>query len=434
MQEKHIKIVGMHCRSCEVVLGGAIKLLPGVRSVDMSFKHGKAHIRYEGVLPEAELEKIVTEAGYSLEGQEKKTVKLDNYIYGAALVYIVYLLYKLTPLSRVDVNNFGGGALLPLFVGLVAGISTCMALVGGLVLAISSGSKSGIPMQTHLAFNVGRVVGFFLLGGLIGALGGYITFGAGTLGLLTLFSGAIMLILSLRMLDINVPMPTLPTFAWVSKVSQKEKSDGGFGVLLLGAATFFLPCGFTQAMQVYAIGTQSFGGGALAMGLFALGTTPGLLGVGALGRWNKSQKAKVFTYAIGMAVLLFGFSSVQNGLNIVVPSIASNDNSSSGENVSQVDENDLPLIRDGKQIIEMTQNAYGYEPASFVVRAGVPVRWEIKSKTEFSCASFVVIPELKIQARLTKGANVVEFTPTKEGVLRFSCAMGMYGGQFIVVK
>ncbi|NCP77121.1 sulfite exporter TauE/SafE family protein [bacterium] len=41
-----------------------------------------------------------------------------------------------------------------------------------------------------------------------------------------------------------------------------------------GALTFFLPCGFTLAMQAYAITTGSFITGALTMMAFALGTAP----------------------------------------------------------------------------------------------------------------------------------------------------------------
>ena len=43
---------------------------------------------------------------------------------------------------------------------------------------------------------------------------------------------------------------------------------------LVGAATFFLPCGFTQAVQVYALSTASPLAAGAIMATFALGTTP----------------------------------------------------------------------------------------------------------------------------------------------------------------
>ena len=39
--------------------------------------------------------------------------------------------------------------------------------------------------------------------------------------------------------------------------------------LLVGVVTFFLPCGFTQAMQIYAVSTGSFWLGGLSLAIFA---------------------------------------------------------------------------------------------------------------------------------------------------------------------
>ena len=40
--------------------------------------------------------------------------------------------------------------------------------------------------------------------------------------------------------------------------NHKSDNYSNQGALVLGALTFFLPCGFTQAMQLYAISTGSF--------------------------------------------------------------------------------------------------------------------------------------------------------------------------------
>jgi sulfite exporter TauE/SafE len=47
-----------------------------------------------------------------------------------------------------------------------------------------------------------------------------------------------------------------------------------FGAFISGALTFFVPCGFTFAMQLYAMQTGSFWMGAVVMLLFAGGTLP----------------------------------------------------------------------------------------------------------------------------------------------------------------
>ena len=82
----------------------------------------------------------------------------------------------------------------------------------------------------------------------------------------------------------------------------------------------------------------------------------------------------------------------------------------------------------------MKQMGNGYEPNRFTIRKGIPVRWEIDGTTPYSCSNTVVIPSLRIGARLTIGPNIVEFTAPKIGRLAFSCAMGMYNGYFDVIE
>jgi Cytochrome C biogenesis protein transmembrane region len=58
--------------------------------------------------------------------------------------------------------------------------------------------------------------------------------------------------------------------------------DANGGAFALGAATFFLPCGFTQALQLYVLAKGSFAIGALSMFAFSLGTLPALLSLSAM--------------------------------------------------------------------------------------------------------------------------------------------------------
>ena len=83
-----------------------------------------------------------------------------------------------------------------------------------------------------------------------------------------------------------------------------------------GALTFFLPCGFTQAIQIYAVTTGSFVSGATIMFLFALGTIPGLLSVGALTSFLKGMPARVFFRFVGMVFLILGSLNIANGYNL----------------------------------------------------------------------------------------------------------------------
>ena len=85
--------------------------------------------------------------------------------------------------------------------------------------------------------------------------------------------------------------------------------------LLVGVATFFLPCGFTQSMQIYTLTTGSFLIGALIMFTFALGTFPvlAILSFSSLGIHKKAQSG-VFFKTAGLIVIFFGIFNLINSL------------------------------------------------------------------------------------------------------------------------
>ena len=85
--------------------------------------------------------------------------------------------------------------------------------------------------------------------------------------------------------------------------------------LLAGVVTFFLPCGFTQAMQIYTLSSGSFLAGGLTMLTFALGTLPvlALLGFSSLSIKNKAY-AGVFYKTAGLIVIGLGLFNLLNSL------------------------------------------------------------------------------------------------------------------------
>jgi plastocyanin domain-containing protein len=92
----------------------------------------------------------------------------------------------------------------------------------------------------------------------------------------------------------------------------------------------------------------------------------------------------------------------------------------------------ITLSDDNHQVIHMDVTAYGWEPNSFVLKKGVPVRWEIDAKQLNGCNNEIIVREYGLDIVLKKGLQVVEFTPEEEGTIRWSCWMGMIPGQFIV--
>ncbi len=445
-----IPIKGMHCKSCEILVEDQLKEVKGVRKVAVNHQKDTAEIYYHGNSPDLEaIKRAIEKAGYSVGKEEKKgwfsKNKNDYKELGMAALFLVglYFILKglgLTSLNILPSSSDGGITVsLILLIGLTAGFSTCMALVGGLVLGLSARHNELHPEATvvekfrpHLFFNLGRVLGYTLLGGLLGLLGSTIQLSSFSLGILTIAVGLIMLTMGLQLIEI---------FPWAHKLKitlpkslsrvlgigghQKEYSHKSAGIL--GASTFFLPCGFTQAMQVIAISTGSFFYGGVVMGLFALGTVPGLLSLGGLTSAVKGAFARKFFKFAGLVVLLFAMFNISNGLGLTGLNLAYGQTASVNINDPNV------TLENGVQVVKMKELANGYSPSSFTVKQGVPVKWIIDAQAPYSCAASIVMNKYNIRKNLVKGENIIEFTPTEAGRIPFSCGMGMYTGVFNVV-
>ena len=85
------------------------------------------------------------------------------------------------------------------------------------------------------------------------------------------------------------------------------------------------------------------------------------------------------------------------------------------------------------QEINLTVDS-GWLPSSFVVKTGVPVKWNVYLKKFGGCIKGLIVPELGINYPFQNigETKTFEFTPTKAGTIYFSCLMNMARGQIIV--
>jgi plastocyanin domain-containing protein len=85
----------------------------------------------------------------------------------------------------------------------------------------------------------------------------------------------------------------------------------------------------------------------------------------------------------------------------------------------------VPAVQNEVQIVNSTLLSNRY-PA-ITVKQGIPVRWIINAPPGSinGCNNRMIIREYGIQHTFKQGDNVIEFTPTKTGIFRYSCWMGM---------
>lgn len=454
MKIKKVQIKGMHCRSCEILIEDELKKVSGVKRVDVSHQTGVANVHCDCELDEQAVAKAVERAGYSIGSDGKLHFFSKNhrdYIDLGIAFFIataLFLVARALGIFNLSSSISGSYSSLPivLLVGLTAGVSTCMALVGGLVLGASARFSAQNPyasgmekFKPHVFFNLGRIVSFFILGGLIGFAGSLFQLSTSVLGTLTIAVGLVMLLLGGQLIDVFPFLKkvsfTLPK-GLARSLGIQEKSEVEYSnknAAVMGAMTFFLPCGFTQAMQLYAMSTGSALTGALTMGVFAIGTAPGLLGVGGLTAAVKGGAARLFFKTAGVVVILLALFNVSNGLNLlgISPTVLGAFATSASTGNDNTDPN--VTIEDGVQVVRMNQMSGGYSPNKFTIKKGMPVKWIVTSKDVYSCASSLISQQLGIRTGLQLGENVFEFTPTETGTIRFSCMMGMYTGSFTVV-
>ncbi len=317
----------MHCSACEMLTERKLQQHPRVVMVKSSIVTMSVEI--DGDFGEMssleiirELDKLIENSGYQLS-LEKPKIKVNwgEFLYALPIAFVFaalfLLLQKAGIVNLVNASEVGYGT--AFMIGIIASLSTCMAVVGGLVLSMSATfAKEGDRIRPQVLFHVGRLVSFFLLGGVIAVLGQTFKLGVTETFVLGMIVGLVMLILGINLLDVfsftKRLQPAMPKF-----ISQRAMGITSFSnvftPLFVGIITFFLPCGFTQAMQIYTLSTGSFLEGSLTMGAFALGTLP-VLALVSFSSFSIKDSAKsgIFFKSAGLVVIMFAIFNIINSL------------------------------------------------------------------------------------------------------------------------
>ncbi len=435
-----VTIRGMHCAACEVMIERKFKKVPGVERVNVNHATGKAQIHCSRVPDMRELQKAIDGHGYTVVTgtvpATKEEHKGGHWETGAIFLivvaaYLVLRQFKLVPdIGVQDSMSYG----FVFAIGLVAAVSSCLAVTGGLLVAVSAKYAENNPNLTgaqrfkpNLLFNIGRIAGYTVFGGMVGALGSMLTLSTKATGMMTIIASLVMILLGFQLLHLFPVLrrfqPKMPKFL-SHRIHDSASGKRKAGPFLLGAATFFLPCGFTQALQLYVLSKGDWQAGALTMFVFSLGTLPALLSLSAISSFTKGKTQRYFLKTAGVVVLLLGMTNIRNGIALAGFSVIGVPNAKKTAAATATNPN--VRVENGVQIIDMTVNSYDYAPARFTVQQGVPVQWKVDASRAGGCARVLIAPDLNIQQYLSSSeTTLISFTPTSAGTFRFSCPMGM---------
>lgn len=318
-----IYIKGMHCPSCEILVEGKINKIEGIKKVKANQKTKTVdiagNIKMETLLEESN--NLLNTYGYTLSAENTNETKkykqlLPAFLITSTLIMLFIILENFKVLNFFNVTTMNYPAIF--LMGFVASLSSCAAVVGGLILSLGANlAKKGLyTNKTIWAFHLSRLIGFFMLGGIIGFIGKSVAITPHISIGLNLLIGLVMLILGINLLNIfdftkklQVTMPKIISKKFITK----SNNNSIFSSIFLGLSTFFLPCGFTQSMQLFALSSRNFIEAAFIMLTFALGTLPVLLLITYSSKtFSTGKYSDLFFKTAGLLVIAFGAFNLYN--------------------------------------------------------------------------------------------------------------------------
>lgn len=429
IKREKIKVYDMTCTSCEKRIENSIKKINGVKNAKADYTKETLEIDYDSKLCNIEdIKKLIRKIGYSTESSSNL-----GFIGILIIIFVIFTLGLRTSGFDMESKLNNASYAFLFVVGIFTSIH-CVGMCGGIMisqsLSFAKESKSKLESITpSLLYNLGRVLSYSILGGLIGGIGSVFSLSITAKAFIQIFAGLFMVIMGLNISGFKLFRKfsiKIPNF--LSKYKRRFNSP-----FLVGFLNGFMPCGPLQTMQLFALGTGSALKGALSMFIFALGTVPLMLTFGAIsGFLSKGYTKKLLKFS-GVLIIVLGLIMSNRGLSLSGINInplsyvmVSSFNSNSSTDSSKA------ILEDGVQIINMTANNNGYSPNVFYVQKGVPVKWVINGESLNYCNNSIVVNSLDIQQKLKSGENIIEFTPTDKDI-NFSCWMGMIRGVIKVV-
>lgn len=393
--KKVLKIEGMTCTSCEMLIEKALNKLDGVVEAKAIYSSSSVFITYDANVLKLEqiigtiekldykvLNKSEAEAVPKPNAERPAEYKMTiNQLLGISIIlFALYVIIKNTVGFNFvpEINQSMGYGIL-FFVGLLTSLH-CVAMCGGINLAqcvsykVDSGDTSKLSrLKPSLLYNSGRVVSYTIIGGVVGALGSGISFSGAAKGIVAVISGVFMVIMGLNMLNI---------FPWLRKFNPRmpkifgkkiHNNNGKYGPFYVGLLNGLMPCGPLQAMQIYALGTGSFVAGALSMFMFSIGTVPLMFGLGALSSILSGKFTHKMMKVSAVMVIVLGVVMANRGLalsGVSLPSLPFGNGGTNG--------NSIATIQGGVQTVTTRLSSGRYEPIT--VLKGIPVKWTIQAQ------------------------------------------------------
>ena len=224
-----LRIGGMTCVNCQNKIEKKLRSTRGVEHVRVSYSAGAAVITYDTELVSPDdIREIISKLGYEvLEGKPRQTTSKIIRCIGALLIVVALFIlmeqFGFTGLfSDFQVAEAGMGYGMLFVIGLFTSVH-CVAMCGGINLsqciptaAKESGDGKLSALWPSFLYNLGRVISYTVVGGIVGAIGYAVSPPGMFRGAVHLIAGLFMIIMGINMLGLfpglRILVPRMPRF------------------------------------------------------------------------------------------------------------------------------------------------------------------------------------------------------------------------------
>ena len=201
---------------------------------------------------------------------------------------------------------------------LIASLSTCLAVTGWVVVAMSDCIDTATTIRWHImfqwSFQLWRLLSFVVTWWLLWALGQYISLSLWFTTWLSLILALLFIYLWLHLIKVLPSIPFASARIHKQLATVRSKNTMSFSAWLLSV---FLPCGFTQTVQLMALASWSMGMWVIMMLVFALWTLPWLVLLWAWTTYIKNQSKQWLHTWVSVLLLAFGMFTLRWTLSVL---------------------------------------------------------------------------------------------------------------------
>lgn len=312
----------MYCVECKSIIATTLQNTIGIINADVSYARACVNIDYDDTMTDAKkIIGAIEKAGY-LATEERKDI-WKRQIVSILAIIVLALLFK-----KIFSHGMGPSIQENMSYGLIfiIGLTTsfhCIGMCGGIMLSqtavpdnIISNSKYRTIVPA-VAYNVGRIIAYTLVGAIVGAVGSAISVKALIKGYIFIVIGVLMILMAFQMMHIIPRFEKMPfRLPQSCTLPQNIRKKYAARPLIIGLLTGLMPCGQLQSMQLYALSTGSAIGGAAAMFIFSVGTVPLMLLLGGLSAYATKKFQRYMVRISGITISALSLLLILKGLMV----------------------------------------------------------------------------------------------------------------------